>query len=534
MKFFLLFTLLASISLSARIQTPYSSTISKKIPLWEPVDIVFEHSDKEAAPSSPFDLAFTATFKGPDDTTLIVSAYYSSERTYTIRFSPSRLGKWTFLTSSELSSLDSLEGSLTVTAAQPAQKGPIETKQQSFQYADGSSYLPIAFECDWLFAIDAENPDDIPKTKLLTNEISQNGFNQVVMNVFAYDVAWKPDPNLPEKYNYAKPKIFPFGGSNDDPNHGTLNLEFFDHFDRVMDQLQDSDLIAHLMIYVWNKKVNWPESKSEEDNRYFDYIIKRYQAYPNLIWDISKEATGYGHNDMGYITDRISRLRSLDAHKRILTVHDYGYCVKNPNEVDFISVQIWATELYSAMDDRRKKFPSKPVFNIEHGGYEKGPYRVFGGDYLSAEVCLSRAYQCLFAGVSFAHYWQDTSWSVVIHDPSELPAADQPKFHYYRHLAKLNAEIDFPRSTPVPAQKLSTSGFCLKLHNGGLAYYVPEANASIILKVKKELENLGSYRWFNPMTGEFTKSKSRKKGPFGSIKRPNWPHFAILIVDPIE
>ena len=44
------------------------------------------------------------------------------------------------------------------------------------------------------------------------------------------------------------------------------------------------NIAAHLMIYVWNKKVNWPEAETTADNMYFDYVIKRYQAFENVIW----------------------------------------------------------------------------------------------------------------------------------------------------------------------------------------------------------------------------------------------------------
>lgn len=57
----------------------------------------------------------------------------------------------------------------------------------------------------------------------------------------------------------------------------------------------------------------------------FDYLVKRYQAFPNLIWDISKEALAYGMDDMDYIVERIDRLRKLDGHKRLVTVHDYNF-----------------------------------------------------------------------------------------------------------------------------------------------------------------------------------------------------------------
>lgn len=132
------------------------------------------------------------------------------------------------------------------------------------------------------------------------------------MNVFAYEVTWKKDVRLDSVYDYGSPKVYPFGGDNTNPDHSRLNVEYFKRLDRVIEYLDQKQIAAHLMIYVWIKRVNWPEARSAADNRYFDYVVKRYQAYPNLIWDISKEALGYGHNDVTYISDRIERLRKLD------------------------------------------------------------------------------------------------------------------------------------------------------------------------------------------------------------------------------
>ena len=149
---------------------------------------------------------------------------------------------------------------------------------------------------------------------------------------------------MEDAFEYGSPRVFPFGGDNTKPDHATLNVEYFQRLDRVIDYLDEKGIAAHLMIYVWNKLVNWPEANSPEDNRYFDYVVKRYQAFPNMVWDISKEALGYGRDDVHYITDRIDRLRQLDAHKRLVTVHDYGYNRRFPKKVDFISVQLWSSE----------------------------------------------------------------------------------------------------------------------------------------------------------------------------------------------
>ncbi|MEM7014032.1 MAG: hypothetical protein AAF585_21445 [Verrucomicrobiota bacterium] len=107
--------------------------------------------------------------------------------------------------------------------------------------------------------------------------------------------------------------------------------------------------------------------------------MKRYQAYPNLIWDISKEALLYGHDDMSYVTGRIDRLRRLDGHGRLLTVHDYDYCEAFPDKVDFISIQEWQPYLYPRMIEIAKRHPRKSIMNIEHGGYEKTMHTIFDG-----------------------------------------------------------------------------------------------------------------------------------------------------------
>lgn len=209
-----------------------------------------------------------------------------------------------------------------------------------FQFENGEGYFPIAYEVDWLFALDSDNGDDFPVTRQFVDQMAANGFNQVVMNIFAHDVTWKKDDKLVPEHEFGSPEAFPFAGSNAEPDHSTLNIEFFRRLDRVIGYLDENGIAAHLMIYVWNKGVNWPEAKSEEDNRYFDYVVKRYQAYPNLIWDVSKEALGYGRDDVTYIHDRIERLRELDSFDRLITVHDYSYCRRFTDRVDFISVQL--------------------------------------------------------------------------------------------------------------------------------------------------------------------------------------------------
>ena len=350
------------------------------------------------------------------------------------------------------------------------------------------------------------------------------------MNVFAYDVTWKKDAAVRPEHDYGGRSAFPFAGSNDAPDHSRLNIEYFRRLDRVIECLHQHRIDAHLMIYVWNKRVNWPAAGSPDDNRYFDYVVKRYQAYPNIIWDVSKEALGYGHNDVDYITDRIQRLRKLDGHQRLVTVHDYGYCRRFPEQVDFVSVQNWNSELHSVMRDAVQTFAKKPVLNIEHGGYERGPYRVFEGAYTSPETCLERAYQCVFAGAYPTHYWQGSAWNVIVADIDSLPESQRPRLAYYRHLAELVKRCDL--GSLEAGKKHSNSGFCLTDGARRFVYYVPKENEHIGLRLPKQLRNqTATCVWFDPFTGRYDEPIRLKISQWPSLKTPGDSKFRVLIVE---
>ncbi|MEM7783384.1 MAG: DUF4038 domain-containing protein, partial [Planctomycetota bacterium] len=417
---------------------------------------------------------------------------------------PPKTGNWKYVTFSSLADLTGNAGQLTVVEnLHPWQHGPIEISKdnpQRFVYADGPPYQLMAFELDWLFALDAENENDIPRSRKLISTVAEHGFNQIVMNVYAYDATWGEKDKIAPEYNFAKPKIFPFGGTNEEPDFSNLNVKFFQRLDRVIELLNEKQIAAHLMIYVWNKQVNWPEPESQADNIYFDYVVSRYQAYPNIVWDISKEALDYGRDDIGYITRRIDRLRRLDGHDRLVTVHDYKYCNAFPGKVDFISIQEWQPYLYNRMIKVAKAHPQKPVFNIEHGGYEKTTYTIFDGAYTDPETCLDRTYECLFAGTYPTYYWQNTSWYNVIIDPLGLPIEQRPHFHYYKHLTDLLGEYDF--NSLKPSQQTFSPPM---LSNGTdkFLFYLPDYRTGVNGRLPEIKGKTMKVRWFDPLTGKY-------------------------------
>lgn len=511
---------------------------------WQVVDVIF----KASLPTNqnPFDVTFGADFTSGKEN-VKVYGFFNGDDKWVIRFSASSPGEWRFKTFASVQALSSLEGALTIVQnTRPNQNGAVRIDPrhpQAFVYEDGTPHFMLAFEADWLFALDYDNQNGTPKTDKLLEAVKSNGFTQVVMNVYAYDVGWKISNDVPPEYFYGRPAYSPFGGDNENPDFTTLNFTFFQHLDRVVSRLQNIGLEAHLMIYVWNKEVNWPPMYSSADNRYFDYIIARYQAFSNVIWDVSKEALDYGRCDIPYINERIERIRTRDAYKRLITVHDYEYNSRESNRVDFISIQSWRSNLYSLMLQARQTHASKPVVNIEHGGYEAGPYFSFRGNYESAETCLSRAYECVFAGVYGSYYWQDAAWNIVIHDPlNEKHKFDKPRFDYYRHLQGLfrkypynNFRPSYPKLTTnsrIGENNLATNGFALTSDNGSYLMMIPSESERVNLVFEKPASGKFRATWFNPFSGEYREAGVVNWTGWNEFVKP-WSHFGILILEEV-
>jgi len=469
---------------------------------WKTVDLSFK---LKKAIDNPFKVALDCEFIAEDGFTIKVPGFYNGDNEWVVRFNPNKVGIWTAISSSSIKKLSGKKYKIQVDEAKKNDHGGVTINNKNVQklsYEDGTPYNLVANEVDWLFALDYGNPE-LPKTKKMIEALSSNGFNQIIMNVYAYDLDWKQSENIDPKWDFgSKKEIFPFLGDNENPDYSALNIEFFKHYDRVVNLLEEKGIVAHIMIYVWNKMVNWPEANSVAGNMYFDYVVKRYQAKSNVLWDISKEALRYGYNDPNYITERVDRLKELDVYDRLVTVHDYNYCAAHPDKVDIISAQFWYTDIYSDMLNIKKKYPNKPILNLENGAYEKCQYDIFlDSNYNHPRSCVERNYKCAFAGTYTSYYWQGSAWNIVIYDPFAEDVTVQPKFEYYGCMREFLDNINYEKLKPDNSH--CSSGDCLANDKDGeYVYYMPKDNSAMAIKGMAKAEKL-QIQWFNPLTGAY-------------------------------
>lgn len=449
---------------------------------------------------NPFDTSVLCKVTKPDNTSFTVRCFYSSGNTFTARIYADVEGAWKY----EIHHKDKcLVKNKFSCMPQCGIKGKVRidpNNTSKLLYDDGSAYNMQGFEFDWIFLIDQDS-HDFPKARKLIDSAVNNGFNMFVSNVVALDVEWDHlSEGRDTEYDFKNPEILPFVKTNDTIDYTMLNLEFFDKMDKIMRYLMDNNTVMHLMFYVWNKKFPWPEFGEEDDNRYFRYIVDRYQAFPNLIWDISKEALLYGNVTREIIAQKCQFVKSEDKYNTLVTVHDAGFCANNQDCIDIVSVQNWSHNLSASLSNILGKIEAKPICNIEHGGYEKGVYGDFHGAYTDPKVCLERNYISLFMGIYAVYYWQNASWSIVVWDIDSLPQEKRPHFEYYKYLKEFMDRAEFENLSPVSVNHPTR----LALENSQYYYVLCPTGVSYIagLNQVKDLDADGEFQWMNPYTNE--------------------------------
>jgi hypothetical protein len=490
------------------------------IPQWQSYDFVFQSTNNH---ENPFKVTFSATVKRPDGNTFSIPGFFDGNGTWKIRVSPTIEGEWSLLTHSDDLSLDgksasficvsnndsNVHGGLLVDSSNP----------YHFVFEDGTRYFMMGYECDWLWALDMNDPN-LPTLNPFLDKLVENGFNNIILNAYAHDTSWS-NGNVNE-YDYGPPPLYAWEGTNENPIHDRFNLPFWQHYDLMMNALYSRGITAHIMIKVYNKMVKWPAKASEEDGLYFRWLIARYSAYPNVIWDFSKEANN--EKDLDYKLNRFKFIRDNDPYRRLITNHDdkATYDTGAYNKVlDFRSDQQHSHWHEKILEQRDQNV--WPVVNVEFG-YEYGPEgiddKTYGVVQSSEEVCR-RAWEICMVGGYIAYYYTYTAWDVI--RPEDAP----PGYAYFKNL------YDFFNDTEYwlmePADDLVSEGYCLANPNKEYVVFLNKADQFQI-----DLTGVsGSLKavWYDPFKGEYIKAEKVIEGelepPSGYGERPIVLHIIV-------
>ena len=245
--------------------------------------------------NNPYDIAITfndASHKGSDTiwgifvhresgTELKLKGFIHEPDQGILRYSLPKEGEWYYSVTGE-SGGQILEAGTVFCEVNSDTRYPVDVSEYKVRpifTQNDKPYFMSMYECNWLFALWMTNEEDARK---FLNTIKENEFNSIAMNVYAHYCAWTKE-GTPGRL--VPPPLFNWSGSNDSPDFSKINPEFYKRFDELMFYMYELDLVAHLYFFVWNKGNSYPAAGSPEETEYVSYINRRYQAFPNVIWD---------------------------------------------------------------------------------------------------------------------------------------------------------------------------------------------------------------------------------------------------------
>ena len=485
------------------------------VPRWQPHDFTFEGTTTH---ENPFQVPFSATVTGPNGTTFTTLGFYDGDGLWKIRLAPHTEGRWSLQTHSTDPMLDGKTAALLcVPNANPNVHGGLRidaSHPYHFVFEDGTRYFLVGYECDWLWALDMEASEPTALHSFL-DTLMAHGFNQIILNAYAHDTGWRKGKTGDD--DYGPPPMYAWEGTNESPDHTRFNLRYWQHFDRVMSALYERGVIAHMMIKVYNKMVNWPKNGGDEDDLYFKWLIARYAPYPNLVWDFSKEA--HNEKDQAYKLSRFRLIREHDPYRRLITNHDddRAYDEGAYNDLlDFRSDQHHRNWREKILEQRQQR--TWPVVNVEFG-YEHGPggeddktYRVAQ----SPEEVVRRAWEICMAGGYIAYYYTYTAWDVI--RPADVP----PGYAYFKNLRDFFEQTAYWQMQP--AADMVTEGVCLANPDGEYVVFLDSPKPFTV-----RIGRLLPARWFHPHTGHYSDAGTLSQGQNQLAPPGNWGDAPVVL-----
>ena len=250
-----------------------------------------------------------AVFKNGNES-VTVPGFYDGSGNYKIRFSPPSLGKWSYQTTSNAPELDKKKGAFKCITPAENNNGPLKIVNTFYlQYADGTPFYSVGTTAYQWTSV----KQSIQQQTLST--LKEAPFNKIRMCVF------------PKNYKYGnetEPWMHPFKSEGEKRDFTEPNFEFFQNFDKRIQQLLEMKIQADVILFhPYDENWGYDKMGDEFNSRYVRYMIARISAYRNVWWSLANEW------DVPKIKETIdwegigTLLHREDPHQRFRGIHNW-------------------------------------------------------------------------------------------------------------------------------------------------------------------------------------------------------------------
>ncbi len=515
-----------------------------QVGLYDVYEITYEITDNVPSTNEAKSaLDFSATFTGPVNEKITLPGFWAGDNQWKIRFAPTHLGSWTWITASSNPELDGLTGS--VVSVPSGNKGFIEASDQNpytFKYSDGTPYymwgntgyllLMQALEGPGV-AFEYTNPDDPSITHTMTTQdwhefvdkSQEFGMNKirflVTMWNWGYDFGtrWFPWENC----TVANPQFAAF------------NQAYWEKLDEMVQYMQDQGMVAELIIFP--DYANWASDDPgmyymtpADEQLYMKFAAARYSAYSNVIWSMANE---YFYNERarygGRVPDQWGRdvggyMAGIDPYRiygRLLSIHN-----RTKMTFNFMN-DAWPTHFVVQVGPRitpRPTYQNHPSLwgndsILKNWGYNKPVANDEYGYCDNIDVSRAAAREAAWGvaiGGGYGTYgeWNtDLSWDPWAMNTGSLLGFwnDDPSQGDLKVLLDFMQGIDYVSMSPNNALITAkpTVVYAYMLANQGKEYvmYAAEGSGgSFTLTLKKGIYDAW---WYNTTTGQVVQTEPR-------------------------
>ena len=269
---------------------------------------IFELEFKGPTVDNPFtDVQLSAEFKF-QNRVYHVDGFYYGNQTYKIRFMPEYEGTWSYFVSSNVTALNNKSGSFQCTAAESENHGPVSVRDTfHFKYADGKPFYPVGTTA---YAWAHQEGSLIQET---LNTLKMNTFNKIRMTVM---------PKYYGRYVSNEPPYYPYEGSSEKGwDRMRFKVEFFQHFEKQVAELQKLNIEADIIIFHPYDKWGFSKGSIEENLLYIKYLVARLAAYRNVWWSMANEYDIMKKPDSEWAI-YFKELVKLDPYNHLKSIHN--------------------------------------------------------------------------------------------------------------------------------------------------------------------------------------------------------------------
>jgi hypothetical protein len=519
---------------------------------WEEVELSFSATETYSNPYT--DVEMWVEFVGPYDEKLVRPGFWYKENTWKVRFaSPVAEGNWQWKSFASVQDKGLAGKSGTINSLPYSgdnsliSKGLLRMSEggRTVIHANGKPFLMIA-----------DTPWALPwrGTIETVNEYSRNrqerGFNTALL------MSMMPDRGTEGPRSRTEPGGFDVAFEDMKDGHiNLLNPDYFKYFDQLREILIDHGIVPVFQPvfhgYGWkgNNILGW-NIDPQEYARYCRYLVARYGAGP-AMWLISGDSDS---REAGII-EAGEEIEKWDAYQQPTGHHYSPYCEVVPD---------WWNRSYEYVPHQNKVNQDAEWLDFQwcqtgHGG-EHLPHKVFKMyDNMPVKAVANGepTYEGIRDPENGAGWWQGheawinfTSGGTMGHvygagglwnwkltaDESGWPgwansnvswreAIELSGAVYLGYMGKALAGLNITDIGRFP--QLAEGKLCLA-HPGELyIVYLPEGG-----KVKLEgSPKMGTYRWFDPVKGEFVASENLEESQ-SEFEAPGKSPYVLIVNEP--